>query len=460
MHFNHNENPTLRWIPTDDGSRVELHNEVHARPPPLIELPALSLFVAVLNAGVTLQQELNHLRRLEGGEMLELEDLTNNFLRLQVAQGALKWERHSEFTRYSIVQDASVQAVLGSEQPSLIEHLSLPKDWLAGIPGRTVVAIELAIVKADLPGDNADDRAKLMRSLGQWFGHDTVIASEVGNGHSWAVTDFRLGELGLERMLVVMQPESTAARAGRLAQRLVEIETYRLMALRGLPVAKRLAPSLSQAEAQLARITSQMENMSVSEQELLDQLVSLAARVEHSMAEHTYRFAATRAYWNLVTQRIAELRERPIPGAQSMGNFMHRRLSPAMKTVEATEQRLNALSERITHSSAMLRTRVDIATATRSQQLLEKLTRGQEIQLQMQTTVEGLSIAAISYYVVSLLVYVCKGLKAAGLLPVDPELMAALLIPVVLWGTWLTTHKIHERFARSLRAGRSAPESL
>jgi uncharacterized membrane-anchored protein len=245
-------------------------------------------------------------------------------------------------------------------------------------------------------------------------------------------------------MLVIAPPGTTETRAGRISQRLLELETYRLMALRGLPVAKSLSPMLAEAEARLATITAQLENTSASEQALLDQLVSLAARVERATAESNYRFAATRAYDTLVAQRIGELREKPIPGTQTIGEFMQRRLSPAMATVAATAQRLASLSERVSRASALLRTRVDIVTEAQNQQLLEKLTKGQELQLRLQSTVEGLSIAAISYYVVSLILYIGKAGKEAGL-PIKPELLAGALIPVVLWGVWRTTRKIHDK---------------
>jgi uncharacterized membrane-anchored protein len=172
--------------------------------------------------------------------------------------------------------------------------------------------------------------------------------------------------------------------------------------------------------------------------------VSLAAGVERATAEHVYRFAATRAYDRLVGQRIAELREKAIPGTQTIGEFMQRRLSPAMATVAATEQRLASLSERVARTSDLLRTRVDIATEVQNQQLLEKLSRGQEMQLRLQSTVEGLSIAAISYYVISLLLYGGKALKAAGV-PINPEIAAGAMVPVVLWLVWRTTQRIHAR---------------
>jgi len=86
------------------------------------------------------------------------------------------------------------------------------------------------------------------------------------------------------------------------------------MALRGLPAAKSLTPMLAEAEAALADITARLENKQATDQELLDTLVALAAKVERATAVHQYRFSATQAYHAIVGQRIAELREKPISG--------------------------------------------------------------------------------------------------------------------------------------------------
>ncbi|MBT9463947.1 DUF3422 domain-containing protein [Hydrogenophaga sp.] len=431
-------------LPPDDALREELHNEVHARPSARIRLPVLIVFVAVLNDGVSREQECEHLRRLPAQDTLTPEQMRGNFLRLRFEGYTLKWERHTEFTRYSIVQPLAEGTGLGTSEPALLGALVTPPGWLRDIPGRTVAAIKMVMLQAELPDQNPEAQAALMGPAQRWFGERTVVASQLGGGHSWALTDFHLRPSGFERMLVITPQDTSETRAGRISQRLFEIETYRLMALRGLPVVKALAPMLAQAEAQLAAITAQLENKSTSEQELLDQLVSLAARVERATAEHTYRFGATRAYDSVVTQRIAELREKPIPGTQTIGEFMQRRLSPAMATVAASAQRLASLSERVSRTSALLRTRVDIVTEAQNQELLAKLTRGQELQLQLQATVEGLSIAAISYYVISLLLYIAKGAKAAGM-PIQPEMAAGALVPLVLWVVWRTTRRIHAR---------------
>lgn len=426
-------------LPPPDALRETAHNEIHARPPARIRLPALVLFIAVANAGIEREQECAHLNRLPGQGALSPTDLHLNFLSLRMPQSILRWERHGEFTRYMLVQDLPPQMLEEGAAAGIDAMLAIPPSWLAGIPGKTLVAIQLVLATTELE----DPQAAL--DLGQtWFGARTVVASLMGNGHSLALTDFRLQHDGYERILVLARPDTTPARAGRIAQRLLDMETYRLMALRGLPVAKELAPVLAQAEAALADVTASLEARSASEADLLDSLIHVAARVERATAEHAYRFSATQAYEGLVHQRIAEMRERPVQGTQTIGEFMLRRLSPAIATVAATAKRLGSLSERIERTSGLLRTRVDIATEKQNQQLLAKLTRGQELQLRLQATVEGLSIAAISYYVVSLLLYAGKSVKAMGL-PINPEMAAGAMIPLVLYSVWRATRRIHAR---------------
>jgi uncharacterized membrane-anchored protein len=426
-------------LPPDDGLRLALHNEVHARPPARIRLPAVIVHVAVLNDGVSRADEHAHLKALPGQHALPAEALNANFLRLRCGEFSLKWERHAEFTRYAVVQPLAAGAEPGAQTLDSLA-LRVAGDWLGRIPGRTVAAIKLIMIERPLtfaPSALAEARA--------WFGAHAVVASTMG-GHSLVVTDFCLRASGFEHIVVLAEPGTPETRAGRICQRLLELETYRLMALRGLPAAKALGATLADVEAALADITARLERRDASEAQLLDDLISTAARVEHATAEHQYRFAATEAYHAIVAARLNELHEGKVAGTQTLGEFMQRRLSPAIATVSATAQRLAALSQRIERASALLRTRVDIATEAQNQQLLAQLGHGQQTQLRMQATVEGLSLAAITYYVVSLLLYAFKALKAEGWLPVSPELAAGASIPLVLAGVWWTTRRIHRRF--------------
>ncbi len=418
--------------------RHALHDELHARPAPRVSVPALIVYLAVLNEGVGREAECAHLRGLPGQGALKVAQLQGNFLHLELPGCTATWERHTEFTRYCFVQALPPGAGLHAQEPVLMHSSAVNTDWLQRIPGHTLAAIQLAFVTGDLT-----QPAPLMLQAENWLGDRNLVASQIGNGHSWGLTSFRIGADGFERMLVVAPQDTSETRAGRTMQRLLEIETYRLMALRGLPVAKQLGPMLAESEGALATITARLEHAASSEQELLDALIALAARVERATAEHSYRFSATSAYKALVAQRVGELREKPIPGTQTLGEFLQRRLSPAMATVAAAEQRLGSLSERIARTSALLRTRVDIAIEGQNQQLLQKLTHGQALQLRLQSTVEGLSIAAITYYVISLLLYGAKALKAAGF-GIHPDVIVGALVPVVLWAVWRTTRRIHK----------------
>jgi len=431
---------TGAFLPLDAPERRALHDEVHARPTARVRLPALVVHVAVLNEGVSIDSELEHLRRLPGHQELRREQLAGHFLRLRLPGGSLKWERHTEVTRYSLVQPLPPEAVDGASDPDLLGGLIIEREWLSTIPGQTLAAIELVM----LAGSDAEVAEPMARAR-HWFGDRTVVASLIGrNDHSSVVTDFRLRPSGYERMVAIAPPDTRATRVGRLAARLVEIETYRMLALRGLPVAKSLQPTLREAELAVAGVTSSMEIKDRSDAELLETLAGVAARVERATAMHSYRFCATEAYSALVRSRIAELHEKAIPGTQTLGEFLQRRLAPAMATVQSAAGRLASLSQRIERAGAMLRTRVDIAREAQNQELLTRLATGQRLQLQLQSTVEGLSIAAISYYVISLLLYIAKAAKAAGA-PINPEMAAGAMVPLVLWGVWQLTRRIHSR---------------
>ena len=438
-----------RVLPEDDAERRLIHDEVHARPSSRIVLPAMVVYVAALNRDVSVETEIAYLQRLLSADAsavrlarsMQGSDQTSvNFSCLNLQDGiTLTWERHGEFSSYAFVVPLPRLELASIDAAALFDNLP-PPHWLRKIPGKTLAAIKLAMLHADIEAEE-----QCLQQARRLFNGKTLVASVMGTrGHSLAVTDFTLHEDGFEHMLVLAPQATTETRAGRISQRLLELETYRLMALKGLPLAKTLGPALWRADNELAEITRKLEQKNASDETLLESLIALAAMIERATTEHIYRFSATRAYAALVNQRITELRERPIPGTQTIGEFMQRRFSPAIATVISTSERLNSLSERVARVSSLLRTRVDIATEVQNQHLLEKLTRGQALQLRLQATVEGLSIAAISYYVVSLLFYLAKAGKAAGL-PIHVEMTTGALIPLVIWAVWRLTREVHKK---------------
>lgn len=430
-------------LPTEDGRRVLLHNEIHTRPSANVHLPALVFYVAVLNANVSVQEELLHLQLLSGQSRLSLDNLKANFLQIQTGKYNLIWERHTEFTRYTLIQKLPKNTNWGQSFPDQLKDIATEEGWIQGIPGNTITAIQLIIHNEGMDDPNALQHAKL------WLGESPLIGAKMGRtasgeSHSHLLSTLRIDAQGFERVLVLAATDTSPSRAGRIAQRILELETYRMMALLSLPVAKSLGAKLTQTETQLVRITHRLEKEIDTDEVLLRDLAGLAVQVESATAEHSYRFSAARAYHAIVLERISEMRENPLSGIQTVGEFMQRRLAPAMATVNATSDRLGNLAERVARASALLRTRVEIAAELHNQQLLEKLTRGQDLQLRLQSTVEGLSIAAITYYVVSLALYIGKTLKAFGM-NLNPEVFAGLMIPFVLFFARKTIQKIHRQ---------------
>ena len=71
------------------------------------------------------------------------------------------------------------------------------------------------------------------------------------------------------------------------------------------------------------------------------------------------------------------------------------------------------------------------------------MNRRAKLQLRLQQTVEGLSVAAVSYYVVGLVGYVAKAARDSGL-PVNPSLATGISVPIVVLVIWLLVRRIRK----------------
>ena len=273
---------------------------------------------------------------------------------------------------------------------------------------------------------------------------DTLVASTVADGHGEVYTDFIVHADGFSRM-VLLAGSMTPRRLGRLVQQLLEIDTYRMAALLGLPAAREASSTLAYAERELAELAEAIRSANRDDEpQLLDRLTKLAGQVESQYAATHSRFSASAAYFELVDRRIADIAESRLSGLQTIGEFMQRRLTPARSTCEWSTRRQDALSQRVSRISNLLRTRVEIEQQQSSQALLGAMNTRQGLQLKLQSTVEGLSVAAITYYIVGLVSYLAKGAQAIGW-PWSPETTAAFAIPVVVLTIWWLLRRLHRR---------------
>jgi len=417
----------MRARPLDDPQRRVLHDEIHARPPARLLTPERVGHLALRVPPGDAPAEEAALRSLALQHGLPEPSFGSGYLWLDCGAYRLKWERHTEYSGFTafraIGDDASADGSAFDEVPAV---------WRARLPGTTIVHAEV-----DVRDGTATDIAAEVAA----FGDATVIGARVSGGSGVVLTDLRMDEEGCTRF-VVYDVALTGRQAGRIVQRLLEIETYRMMALLAFPVARESAALLGDAERRLAAITARMvATAPADEGALLDDLMRLAAEVEERDAATRFRFGAAHAYHDLVRQRIAELREERLPGVQTMEEFMERRLAPAMATCSSAARRQDELSARIARAGQLLRTKVEVALQRQNRSLLESMNRRARLQLRLQQTVEGLSIAAITYYVAGLVGYLAKSAKALGV-PVEPELAVGVSIPIVALALALALRRV------------------
>ena len=414
--------------------RVVLHNEIHARPPQALTTPlAISHVVMACDAA---QREASraHVAALLRDHHLPLPDPQSSHFRMDLGAYHLRWELHTEFVTWTFLVSLGNER-LGEGEPVRALQ-AVPQDWFAALPGQCLSSLHLWA----LP-NHAFGAVSLVKQL---LLDETLVASSVAGGGAEAYTDFAIHSDGFSRMLLLVGGLSPR-RLGRLVQRLLEIETYRMAALLGLPAAREVGSVLASAERELAELASAIRSaVTTDEPMLLDRLTKLAGQVESQHATTHARFSASTAYFELVDKRISDIHEAALPGMQTIGEFMERRLSPARGTCEWAARRQDALSQRVSRISNLLRTRVEIEQQQSSQALLATMNQRQDIQIKLQSTVEGLSVAAITYYIVGLVSYLAKGASKIGW-PWSAESTAAAAIPFVALGVWWSLRRLHHR---------------
>jgi uncharacterized membrane-anchored protein len=422
-------------LPAVHPMRVELSDEVHARPPLPLAPPSRVTCLALVSPPAARADEWSGLLALAARFGVALPATPGSHCSADFGAFRLKWERHTEFSRYVFVVDGASDAPFAS--PAIA---SLPPDWVAALPGQVIYAAHCEIVR-----DAAADYDAL---AARHFGGNPLVGSAIGGGVALALTDFRIAADGFSRILVIDRG-MTPFQGGRAVQSLLEIDAYRVLALLAFPMARDLSPAIYRNERELAEVANVLVRAEVdSEPVLLDRLTRLQAEIERHEADNHYRFGAAVAYYEIVQRRIAMLREERLPPLQTFQEFTERRLAPAMNTCAAVSARLESLSQRVTRATQLLSTRIEITRERQNQQLLASMNRRAEMQLRLQGTVEGLSVAAVTYYVVGLVNYGAKGLPLERL-GADPGVVTALAIPVVALLVALGVRRIRHMVAEA-----------
>ncbi|MDC8456861.1 DUF3422 family protein [Marinobacter sp. DS40M6] len=421
--------------------RAELYNELHSRPFHVLPCPAQVTHIALITTPEQRADQFRHWQDLH--IMLGQPEPREDVSCYEATFGSLRIRRemHMEFASYTFIN----LGIGDDHQPFQDTGISsLPKGWLEKLTGTVVAAFHIDLQQAS-NGPETD-----LAQIRHWFEGERLVGSSPWEGKARVWGTFRLHSDGFGRFMVLNRDMSDS-QLGRLTQRLMEIETYRLMSLLSLPLAREMTPSLNDMDQQLAVITQSLaDNQGIDEREVLAVLTNIAARIEAFRAHATFRFSATRAYHQLVLTRLEELREDELSGHLTITEFMTRRLTPAVETCESVKERLEDLSRRVDRASDMVRTRVELAIQSQNQQLLSSMDRRSKIQLMMQHTVEGFSVVVISYYLLALLKLALESADDAGF-DVNTSMVLGIAIPVVLGLVFIGVRMIHHRFIRLAR---------
>jgi uncharacterized membrane-anchored protein len=364
--------------------------------------------------------------------------------RLAVEGHQLRWERHGEFTTYTLFyQTDSAAEPFSGEVPQFMF------DWLAMAPGELLVATHMSC-------RDMDEELHTDEYIKRYLRSESLVSTNVASNEAQVWTDLIIHPCGFNRILLLNRALKTQ-KLGRVTQRLLDISTYRNMALLALPVAQATAGQIVKLDKDLSSLLDQLRDSSQyealddgddnpleSDSQMLESLTDLSMSIQRQSAQSRNRLSAADAYYALINSRIQELNESRVVGYQTIGEFIQRRLSPAMRTCTSVQSRLEDLSKRTARTVDLLRTRLDLTLERQNHRLFESMNKRARIQMRLQETVEGLSIAAITYYFVGLIGYMAKSTKGMGL-GVSPEMITGLSVIPIGMAVWYSIRQIKRK---------------
>lgn len=415
--------------------RIALSNEWHARPNLSLPPPFRCTHVVALRSETTIEESRTAFGDFCSEHGQGQPAAYSRHHSVQIGSCLIKWEGHTEANSHTLL-------VPGNGQPPFSESAL---DFLDGDKRRELLENMFVGVKIEVLGTGAGDGKDNMVLAQSLLGSASIYGGAMAENCAEVWSAFRLDAQGFVRVVIIDRGISEE-RLARLLQRLLEMETYRMLAMMALPRARDVMGALGELEPQLDEVMRQLADsaMDATQEELLRRITTISARAEHIAAANAYRFAAARAYYGIVDRRIKEANEQKLGSHQRYSNFLLRSLQPAMRTCDAAERRTHEVAERVARAANLLSSMVDMVQKKQNQDLLESMAERATLQLRLQQAVEGFSIFAISYYAVGLLSYALKSAKAVDV-GIDPELATGIAAPIVFAVVWITIRTVRRR---------------
>ena len=426
-------------MPSPDSlhTRLRLNNEWHARPVATMPAPFRCTHQVVKRVGkATDSRDAFGTLCAHHGQPGPGEG--SRYHLAQMGSALIKWEGHTE-------ADSMTCLVPGNGSPLFSESASqfAPSELADVFEGDLLCGVNVEVLK-----QSADDLD--MDAIRASLGSNEIYGGPVVDGKASLWTSFHLDAEGYCRIVLVDHSLPDTA-IGRLLQRVLETESYRLMAVEGLPVARATMAELNQLESELEPLMDELmqSGETADHESLFMKLSNMSARMEHLAAESSYRFAASRAYSRIVEQRLAELREDAGLPQLRYSAYLLRTLQPAMRTCEAAERRIEELAQRVTRAITLQSSVVDLIRTRQSHAMMKTMGDHSATQIRLQQAVEGFSTFVISYYAIGLLEIMLEAGIAAQLLAVNPKIVLGIAAPIVFFSVWALTRWTRKRVTRT-----------
>lgn len=447
--MNLNKEGTNLWLSEQaiHPLREQLTHELHARPFESLNTPLEIFMFAKYTGEEVTDEECQHLSNFCHANQLPEPANDIRHHRMHLNDELIRWERHGEFTTFSLFKGAN------SETPFDATVSESLLQFMAQTEGEILVATHVSLREYDeyLHSEGA---------MSEYFKNESLVSARIASNDAQVWTDLQLHDSGYNRILL-LDRNLLGLKMGRVTQRLMDVSTYRNMALLTLPVAQSAAHDIAKLDKSLSNLLDQLnestqddanhkrhDNPIELDSAMLKALTDLSMKIQAISTQTRYRLSAADAYYALINSRIDELNESRVTGYQTIGEFLQRRLSPAMRTCHSVAMRLDDLSNRTSGAVNLLRTRLDLTLEHQNHKLLGSMNKRVLVQMRLQETVEGLSIAAITYYIVGLVGYMAKSTKSLGL-TVSPELITGISVVPIGLMVWYGIRKVKQQIMGS-----------
>jgi uncharacterized membrane-anchored protein len=334
------------------------------------------------------------------------------------------WERHTEASTITLIFPADIS-----------EELRGPYvRWLEQWPGAVVRATRVFVVPDAKNIDAELARLKILPT--------EMVCCDINAGiRLWS--DFGIHDDGYGCLLLTAGEVGDGER-GRIVQRVQELGNYRNLALLGFPTVQEYGPQVDRLELKLSEHAKRVSQADQDDETLLNELAGISAELELIRSATGFRLSATAAYAEVAADRLAALDVRAVANYQSLTDFTERRLIPASRTCTVFRQRLSHIAERISGVMHTLDVRIDSRIKGQNLQLMQSMERSTQLQLRLQTLVEGLSVIAAAYYLIGLIAFVAKGAAAYPSGSKAELFVGAITLPVIAMIYFFVRHLRHK----------------